>query len=31
VAKFWQMLPHGLADGDLIAGDVFPLIARPTA
>jgi hypothetical protein len=31
VAKFWQMLPHGLADGDLIAGDVFPLITRPTA
>ena len=25
-AVFWKMLPHGLSTGDLVAGDVFPLI-----
>jgi ectoine hydroxylase-related dioxygenase (phytanoyl-CoA dioxygenase family) len=27
-ASFWETIGHGLADGDLIAGDTFPLIAR---
>jgi hypothetical protein len=27
-AAFWELLPHGLADGDPIAGDVFPLVGR---
>ena len=26
-ATFWKLLPHGLATGDLVAGEVFPLIA----
>lgn len=26
-AAFWELLGHGLRDGDLIAGDVFPTIA----
>lgn len=26
-AAFWDMLPHGLGDGDPIAGDVFPLVS----
>ena len=30
-AAFWDMLPHGLHDGDLIAGDVFPLVGRGTS
>ena len=25
-AAFWDLLPHGLVDGDLLAGDVFPLV-----
>ncbi len=25
-AVFWKMLPHGLTTGDLVAGEVFPLI-----
>jgi len=25
-AVFWKMLPHGLSTGDLVAGEVFPLI-----
>lgn len=28
-ATFWDDLPHGLAEGDLVAGDVFPLVDRP--
>jgi ectoine hydroxylase-related dioxygenase (phytanoyl-CoA dioxygenase family) len=26
VARFWELLGHGLSDGDLIACDVFPII-----
>ena len=26
VASFWDELPHGLRDGDLLAGDVFPVV-----
>jgi hypothetical protein len=29
-AAFWDVLPHGLEDGDPLAGDVFPLV-RPAA
>ena len=25
-AVFWRMLPHGLSTGDVVAGEVFPLI-----
>jgi hypothetical protein len=27
-ARFWNVLPHGLVDGDRIAGDVFPIRVR---
>lgn len=26
-ASFWDELPHGLSDGELIAGDVFPVVS----
>jgi ectoine hydroxylase-related dioxygenase (phytanoyl-CoA dioxygenase family) len=26
-AAFWDLLPHGLSEGDLLAGPVFPLVA----
>lgn len=26
-ASFWDELPHGLTEGDLIAGDVFPVVS----
>jgi ectoine hydroxylase-related dioxygenase (phytanoyl-CoA dioxygenase family) len=27
-ASFWDTIPHGLEDGDLLACDAFPLVAR---
>jgi hypothetical protein len=27
-AAFWDFIPHGLADGDLLACEAFPLVAR---
>ncbi|MET0909228.1 MAG: phytanoyl-CoA dioxygenase family protein [Ilumatobacteraceae bacterium] len=27
-ATFWDVLPHGLADGDPLVGDTFPLVRR---
>lgn len=30
-ASFWRVLPHGRRDGDLLAGDQFPLIATGIA
>lgn len=27
-ASFWDTLPHGLSDGDLLACETFPLVAR---
>jgi hypothetical protein len=28
VAAFWSILPHGLTDGDLLAGETFPVVWR---